>query len=100
MGLTSHVVGDRFVEFELYPAQPVGDVDIVDALDEDGPGVGVVLGDAGWFGVGFFVEELGRRAIDEGAVYLHPLDSLSCCWRHGAAVCEELPSTEAQVAVA
>jgi hypothetical protein len=82
-GLTSHVVGDGFVELELNPAQPVGDVDIVDTLDEDGPGVGVVLGDTRRFGVGLFVKELGRRAVDEGAVYLHPLDPLPCCWRHG-----------------
>lgn len=82
-GRTAHVVGDGLVEFELDAPQPVGDVDVVDALDEDGPGVGVVFGDAGGFRVGLVVERAGRGAVDEGAEYLHAFDALACWRRHG-----------------
>jgi GNAT superfamily N-acetyltransferase len=80
---TSHVVGYRLVEFELHPTQPVCDVHVVNALHEDGPGVGVVVGDAGGFGVRLFVEWLGGGAVDEGTEYLHAFYALPCWRRHG-----------------
>ena len=80
------MVWDGLVEFELYAAQPVGDVDVVDALDEDGPGVGVVVGHAGGFGVGLFVEWFGGGAVDEGAEDLHAFDAHACWRRHGVTV--------------
>lgn len=56
------------MEFELHAPEPVGDVGVVYALDEDFPGVGVVVGDPGGFGVAEGVEGAGGGAVDEGAV--------------------------------
>ena len=77
------MVGDGLVQLELHAPEPVGDVDVVDALDEDGPGVGVVVGDAGGFGIGLFVERAGRGAVDEGTEYLHAFYALAGWRRHG-----------------
>lgn len=82
-GRTAHMVGDGLVQLELHPAQPVCDVDIVDALDEDGPRVRVVVGDAGGLGVGLFVKRARRCSVDEGSEDLDAFDALACWRRHG-----------------
>jgi hypothetical protein len=79
---TSDMVWDGLVQLKLHAAKPVGDVDIVDALDEDGPGVGVVVGDAGGFGVCLLVKGARSGAVDEGPKYLHALHTLACWRRH------------------
>lgn len=77
------MVGDRLVQLELHAPQPVGDVDVVDALDENGPGVGVVVGYSWGFGVGLGIERPGGGAVNKGAEYLHAFYALAC-WRcHG-----------------
>lgn len=81
------MVGNRLVELELHPAQPVGNIHIVDALDEDCPGVRVVVGDAWRFGVRLLVEGTRGGAVDKGPEYLDAFDALPCGWRHGEAGC-------------
>src|SRR6478609_8439975 len=41
---TPHVIWDRFVKLKLHTPQPVGYVGVVEALDENLPGVRVVVG--------------------------------------------------------
>jgi hypothetical protein len=82
-GRTSDMVRDGLVQLELHSTQPVGNVHIVDALHENGPGVGVVVGDARGLGVGLVVEWLCCGAVDERAEDLHAFDALACRRRHG-----------------
>ena len=70
------------MKLELHATQPVGNVDIIDAFDEDSPGMGVVVGDAWRLGVGLFVKGLRGGAVDEGSEDLHALDALACWRRH------------------
>ena len=50
------------MQLELHFFEPVGDVFVVDAADEDGPLVRVFGADAGWAVAG--VEGLGDGAVD------------------------------------
>ena len=76
------MVWDRLVKLELNTPKPVGNVHIVDALDENSPGVRVVVWNAGRFGICLFVEGSCCCSVDEGSEYLHALDALACGWCH------------------
>ena len=80
---TAHMVGDGFMELKLNAPEPVRDVDVVDALDEDGPRVRVVVGGAGGLGVGLFVKGARGRAVDEGPEDLDAFNALARWRRHG-----------------
>jgi hypothetical protein len=79
--LTSHIVRDRFVELELNSSQPVGDISVVETLDEDFPRVCMSIGNARWSWI--TVGEGHRGAAnDEWAADLCQLDALSeLIWR-------------------
>lgn len=81
MARTAHVVGDRLVQLELDTAQPICDVCVLEAFDEDGPRVRVVVRHADGARVRLG-EGHGGAADDEGAADLRELDALAeLVWR-------------------
>lgn len=81
---TPHVIWDRFVKLKLHTPQPVGYVGVVEALDENLPGVRVVVGNTSRSRVGIGEGQSGA-ANDEGPADLRQLDALAelVWWCHG-----------------
>lgn len=84
--LTSHIVRDRFVELELDSPQPVCNIGIIEALDEDFPRVCMGIGNARWSWVTVGEGHCGT-ANDEWTADLCQLYALAeLIWRSHIAV--------------
>lgn len=76
------MVWNGLVKLKLNAPKPVRNVHIVDALDENGPRVRVIIWNAGRLGVGLFVEGPCCCSVNERSKYLNALDTLACRWCH------------------
>ena len=65
------------MQLKLNPPEPVGDVGVVDALDEDLPRMCVIIRYARWLGVVLGIEGTRRGSENEGSCDLRAFSTLA-----------------------